>query len=457
MRTLDRQTWALAAAAVTAVVTVTVATIIVVTNTGSDTGGSASRSGPPAVAWTLDAAKYLDRPFGQFSDPRGGASFGSGTPGFVDTGDTLVTLAGSPTSGYYLDDAVMIGIAPETGQVRWRSPAADIEGCGSTPVGGKLVCYASNSGGKFEIVTYDIESGTSARRSISEFVFAIATTGDTVYIVEGSPEEDDVRVHSGTVEDVSAHWTHAYDLGAAWESVYEDQVLTVTDGVGLLDIGGQIAQFAADSGAERWRSTDYRATNVTLRAGGVLTQATTDAPSGQKTVSQELRGPDATVRASTTVPAVQRFDAGRDDDADRPVLMGDAAYDRSSGKRLWRSDDLLATQGNGFGTVTAVTEHVAYLRDSDKSETGLDINSGKRLWRTTSAQQFAPLTSHDDVVAGGDGEALAAFDAKRGTSLWTIPFSALDPDPETFRSGGAMVAHDDGWVYSSDRRIVGLS
>ncbi|WP_160298547.1 hypothetical protein [Williamsia herbipolensis] len=80
---------------------------------------------------------------------------------------------------------------------------------------------------------------------------------------------------------MSAHWTHAYDLGAAWESVYEDQVLTVIDGVGLLDIGGQIAQFAADSGAERWRSTDYRATNVTLRTGGVLTQATTDAPSGQ--------------------------------------------------------------------------------------------------------------------------------------------------------------------------------
>ncbi|MEH3154479.1 MAG: PQQ-binding-like beta-propeller repeat protein [Gordonia paraffinivorans] len=382
---------------------------------------------PPPVTWTLDAAKYMGRPFGQFSDPRGGASFGSGTPGFVDTGDLLVTLAGSPTSGYHLDDAVMIGIDPGTGQVRWRTPAADVEGCGGTPVSGSLVCYASNTDGVSDIVTYDLRTGTSTRRPVSEFVFAITTTADAVYVAEGNPEDSEVRVHSGTVADLSANWTRSFDLFATWDGVYEDQVLRVTDGVGLVTIGGQMAQFAADSGAERWRSTDYRVSLATLEAGGVVVEAETDTPSGRTVVEQRLRAPDARVRVSTGVPTVQRFEVGRDRDRDRPVLMGDAAYDRDNGNRLWRSDDLVAGQGNGIGTVTAVTEHVVYLRDSDRSETGLDLDSGKRLWRNQSVNQFTPLASKDDDLSGTDGQALFVLDAEHGESSVDDPVHQARP------------------------------
>ncbi len=458
MRRPDRGTLALTAAAIAAVVTVTTAVIVLThgERSSDDTRTSAAPSAPPAVTWTLDAARYLGRPFGQFSDPRGGASFGSGTTGFVSTADTLITLAGSPTSDYHLDDAVMIGIDPETGKVRWKTPAADLEGCGSTPVSDQLVCYASDADGKRAIVTYDTRSGVSSRRSLSEFVFAITTTADSVYVAEGNPEDSEVRVHSGTVENISAHWTRSFDLSGGWDGVYEDQVLTVIDGVGLVRIGGQMAHFAADSGVERWRSTDYRVNIATLETGGVLVESETDTPSGTKVVDQRLRAPDASVRASTTSQTVQRFDVGRDGDPDRPVLMGDAAYDRDSGEQLWRSGDLVAGQGGGFGTVTAVTDHVVYLRDADTSETGLDLSSGKRLWRNISPQQFTPLASRDDVIAGSDGQALTAFDTRHGTPQWTVPFSTLDPDPETFRAGGALVSHDDGWVFSSDRRIVGL-
>jgi hypothetical protein len=454
----DRRTIALAAAAVTAVVTVTAAVIVLVTagGSGENRRSAVARATPPGVTWTLDAAQYLGRPFGEFSDPRGGASFGSGTTGFVATGDTLITPAGSPTSDYRLDDAVMIGIDADTGRVRWRTPAADLEGCGGTPVSGKLVCYGSTPRSGRDIVTYDVATGASSRRTIPEFVFGITTTGDAVYVAEGDPEDGDVRVHSGTVGNISANWTRFFDLSAGWDGVYEDQVLSVVDGVGLVRIGGQLAQFAADSGAERWRSTDYRVNVATLEPGGVLVESETDTPSGTKVVEQRMRAPDGRVRASTTVPTVQRFDGQRDGRSDRPVLIGDAAYERGSGKQLWRSGDLAPSERGGPGTVTAVTDNVVYLRDPQSSETGLDLRSGKRLWRNASPSLFTPLAAKDDVVVGSDMETLTSFDTEHGRVLWTLPFRTVDPDPDTFRSGGTMVSHGDGWVFSSDRRIIGL-
>ena len=50
-----------------------------------------------------------------------------------------------------------------------------------------------------------------------------------------------------------------------------------------------------------------------------------------------------------------------------------------------------------------------------------------------------------------------AVDIGTGELAWTAPFVAIDPDPETFRSGGAMTPYDNGWILSSDRRMIGLT
>ena len=49
-----------------------------------------------------------------------------------------------------------------------------------------------------------------------------------------------------------------------------------------------------------------------------------------------------------------------------------------------------------------------------------------------------------------------AVDSGTGEMVWTAPFVAIDADPEAFRSGRAMTPYDNGWIYSSDRRMIGL-
>lgn len=449
-------TWALAAAAVAAVVTVTAAGFVLAdrapTSVKKITGTSADT---PGLAWSLDAAELLGRPFADFSDPRGGASYNSGTPGFVLSGDTLVALAGVPNDGYSLDDAVMIGIDPDDGTVRWKTPAADLEQCSGQPLGGLIYCYAMQDG--YDIVTYDVESGASERRSIPESVFGLTTTADTLYIVEGSPEENDVRVHSGTFDDVSANWTRSYDIGAGYEELYDSEIVKVADGVGLVQTGSEMVQFDATTGAPLWSGDDC-VYDARLQPGGVVVQANTDCESYDSIAEQLIRGPDGGVLVTVASPDLQRPTVDQASGTQGPLLLGDSAYDRRSGERLWGNTDLVAGDPNARGTANAVVGDIVYLRDvTEPFEAGISLRTGKQLWRNDTVQTFTPVAAEGNVLVGDDGTALTAFDVRTGRAVWTAPFSAIDADPETFASGGALEWYDDTWIYSSDRRMIGLA
>ncbi|MBJ7291237.1 MAG: PQQ-binding-like beta-propeller repeat protein [Williamsia sp.] len=441
-----------------AVVTVTAAVLVI---TGRGPSGVKRITGTdgatPGLAWTLDAAKYLGRPFGQFSDPRGGASYRSGEPGLLLARNTLITIAATPTKEFELDDAVMLGIDPETGVVRWKSPARDLEQCSDTPIAGRLYCLASNDNGPRAIVTYDIKSGATARKPVKEFVFGIATSADTLYTVEGSPEENDVRVHSGTFDNVSANWTRGFDIGGGWEDVFTEDLLTVTDGVGLISIGGQVAEFDARSGAQRWLSNDFCSSSARLETGGVVVHSDNQCGSSETITGQSLRDRGGHVLMTTKSTIRQVGGVDNRTGADDPLIIGDAAFDRRTGTRLWTSRDLVSEEQDSQGTLTAVVGDIGYLRDGNLNQTGIDLRNGKRLWRNPTVEYFTPRAAADGVVAGDDGTDLIAFDVRDGHRVWTAPFTAIDPNPETFSKGGAMKRYGDGWIYSSDRRMIGLA
>ncbi|WP_030166372.1 MULTISPECIES: PQQ-binding-like beta-propeller repeat protein [Actinomycetes] len=454
----NRSTWALIAAAAAAVVTVTAAAVVVAnqgqTSVKKITG---TNEQAPGLAWSLDAAEYLGRPFADFSDPRGGSSYLSGTPGFILAADTLVTLVGIPTDRYVLDEAAMIGVDPESGAVRWQAPAADLEQCSDQPIDGKIYCYAQADG--HAIVTFDLKSGASERRSVEEYIFGLTTTADTLYIIEGSPEENDVRVHSGNFDDVSANWTQEFDIGGGWEDVFESDVLTVTDGVGLVRMGIDMVQFDADSGSVLWGSGESCVSSAILESGGVVVQSNSGCGSGYTETEQVLRGPDGKVLATSKSPEVQRPVFDHATDADAPVLLGDSAYDRTNGERLWTNPDLVAGQS---GTVTAVVGNTAYLSETANARAvGIDVRSGRQVWRVDGDQSLTPLTAGGGLLVGSGvvegSDALMAVDIGTGEMVWTAPFVAIDADPETFRSGRAMTPYDNGWILSSDRRMIGLT
>ena len=89
------------------------------------------------------------------------------------------------------------------------------------------------------------------------------------------------------------------------------------------------------------------------------------------------------------------------------------------------------------------------------------MRSGRQLWRTDGDESLTPLTAGGGLLVGSGvvegSEALMAVDVGTGEMVWTAPFVAIDADPETFRSGRAMTPYDNGWIYSSDRRMIGLT
>lgn len=163
---IAKSTWALIAAAAVAVASVTAAGFVLAdrapTSTEKITG---TPPNTPGLAWSLDAAEYLGRPFGGFSDPREGSAYSSFQSGVIVAGDTMLTIAGTPTDGYGFENPVMIGVNANDGNVRWEAPAHDLVHCSDTPLGGKIYCFALNTKTGWELVTYDIDSGVSARRT----------------------------------------------------------------------------------------------------------------------------------------------------------------------------------------------------------------------------------------------------------------------------------------------------
>lgn len=457
-----RSTWTLIVAAVAAVVTVSAATVVWVDRVPATvqkiTGTTAAT---PGLAWSLDPADRLGRPFAAFADPRAGTAYGVGEPGMIRSGDTLLTVVGTPNEGMTLGDPVMIGIDATNGQVRWQAPAHDLVSCSDVPLDGKIYCHALRK--NHELVSYDIDSGESVRRRVSENIFAIRTTSDALYVAEGNVEEDDVRVHSGTFDDVSAHWTRRLDMGASYEEVYSSEALAVIDGVGLVRTGGDVAQFDATSGAELWTNGSRCVGTSSLLPGGFLVHADTGCRSAGHATEQLLRDPDGKVIASSSAPTVQRPGYESTTDAD-PVLLGDSAYDRATGDRLWTNGDLISRDSNATGTVTAVVDGVVYLLDTNsrvRSESGIDLHTGKRLWHNVWDEYANATVSPDDyrdgLLAGSDGTALTAVDVTTGEVAWTAPFLAIDSDPEAFATGSALEPYGDGWIFSSDRRMIGLA
>lgn len=63
----------------------------------------------------------------------------------------------------------------------------------------------------------------------------------------------------------------------------------------------------------------------------------------------------------------------------------------------------------------------------------------------------------DRLLAGSDGVTLTAVDVTTGEVAWTAPFLAIDFDADALVTGKALEPYGDGWIFSSDRRMIGLA
>ncbi|WP_068053795.1 outer membrane protein assembly factor BamB family protein [Nocardia xishanensis] len=415
----------------------------------------------PGLGWSIDAVAIDGRAAAEFRDPLAGTEFDMDTLGFVDAGDTLVTVIGV-ADGSMLRDPMMYGIDAGTGATRWRAPAGELGGCAGTPVDGDIICFTSPIAEVPALIGYDVASGAITRTPIDWLVFSLAAADDRVYVAEGDVESDDVRVHSGTLADPDSYWTRGFEMGTSWEDMPSD-ALDVSHGQGVLTLGADVAGFDLRDGDPTWTAELHGCSRITQTFDALVLHDHTGC-SGNSPTGAEILDRAGHTLVATGGEGVHDLTFDRPADATIPVLLADGAYDRRDGAIRWTDPDLVQTgpdrNGGGAnrGTATAVLGDVAVLHDSaTRTATGVELRTGQHLWRRHT-ERFGTVQGWDGHVAVlTDATGLWAIDTRTGEIVWDIPFLAVDADPDAITGGGELSAKGDGhYLYAARRTIIGL-
>ncbi|WP_280236783.1 PQQ-binding-like beta-propeller repeat protein [Nocardia cyriacigeorgica] len=417
----------------------------------------------PGLAWSVDAAATYGEAFAEFRDPAYGTEYDLGGAGFIDAGDTLVTVIGVSGDDMALREPRMYGFDADTGEQRWQAPASDLGGCADVPVDGALICYTSVSAEEPAVIGYDLDSGAVTRTPVDWMVFAIAAVDDRVYLAEGDVESDDVRVHSGTLADPDAHWSRSFAMGTAWESLPFD-ALDVTHGQGVFTLGADLAGFDLATGDPTWNAELNGCSRTTTTSDALLLRVTTECD-GYRITGTDLLDRTGRTLAATDRPGVHDLTLDLPTDDTIPVLIDDTAYDRRDGTVRWTSPDLVYTapdSGEGApairGAATAILGDIALLQDhAAHTVSGLDLRTGQRLWRTDS-DGFASARAWDtDIALLTDTIGFRALDPRTGETVWTAPFRAIDADPDALTDNGELTARSPGhFFFAAPRTMIAL-
>ena len=184
-------------------------------------------------------------------------------------------------------------------------------------------------------------------------------------------------------------------------------------------------------------------------------------------ISSELIAADGNVLAGTDVGVAHYLEIDRPRDAGVPVLLGDSAYDRASGAKLWSSPDLVSVPrmpdvgysapNTTFGTAAAVLDDVALLRDTvAQTESGLDLRTGERLWErpiTTGQRIDAALGT---VAISTRDDALVGVDVRTGDEVWRIGLDEFRSDDVFATASGATAQAGDRVLFATADRIGGF-
>ncbi|MGB7236217.1 MAG: PQQ-binding-like beta-propeller repeat protein [Rhodococcus sp. (in: high G+C Gram-positive bacteria)] len=450
-----------AIAGAVAVVTVSAAAVVLMQDRSTTIKRITDASpAAPGVAWVTEvSASGMDG--ATFSDPRTGSMYPWG-PGSIRIDDMLLTLAVTPEGDGMNSDAVMVAVDAASGAVKWTSPAFELASCAEQPMDGMLVCHRPSYSEQPGLVTFDLTTGESHTIETAPEIVAATVANDRLYIAEGDLEGAQVTLHRGTLDDYDADWSTPIAVSAGWEDPYADRLLVGPE-VGSFDVGGGFATFDAQTGKEIW-STDILDDCVIAQyrtAGDLAVASDFDCDA----TSSETTGSTASTRNGEELATYQGsaehyLSIDEPTDSSVPVVLGDTAFDRTTGEELWRNDLLVFDDpGDEWneprirGTLVAVAGDIGILRFDDNT-VGIDLRTGGQLW--SSAETWT-LMAHDrdSVLAYGGGE-LVALDSHTGLRLWTAEFAKMTSDAgtsfETYVGGG-----DGTYVLQSGSMLVKLS
>ncbi|OZD05277.1 hypothetical protein CH275_11075 [Rhodococcus sp. 06-235-1A] len=200
--------------------------------------------------WQIDAETVYGRQFAAFRSPAADLQYDSSVTGVIDAGDVLVTAVGLPNPrSYSVDSIEFVAIDAEGGDVRWKKSPGSVDECASVPVQGDIVCLDSYSDVP-SIVSIGVDGGETRRTPIPEawFPYAIESDGTSVYLLEGNPEDGESVLHGGSIDSLDRMWSRPIASLAGWDGV-EGPLIHVSDGRGLVTLGGEATFFDPQTGA----------------------------------------------------------------------------------------------------------------------------------------------------------------------------------------------------------------
>lgn len=200
-------------------------------------------------SWQIDAEAVYGRQFAAFRSPAADLMFDSGATGAVDAGDVLITAIGLPNPRSYSVDAIeFVAVDAEDGDVRWKKSPGSVDQCASEAIGNEIVCLDSYSDIP-SIVRIGVDDGAVRRTPIPEawFPYGIESDGESVFLLEGNPEDGESVLYGGSVDALDNMWSRPITSSAGWDGV-EGPLIHVSDGRGLVTLGGEASFFDPRTG-----------------------------------------------------------------------------------------------------------------------------------------------------------------------------------------------------------------
>ncbi|PSR63413.1 MULTISPECIES: outer membrane protein assembly factor BamB family protein [Nocardia] len=357
--------------------------------------------------------------------------YGYGSP--MDAGPIIVAataVPGEPGPGTApkAGPVRLHGIDPDTGAVRWTIDAGELLSCNERVFDGQLTCR-----GTHRVLIVDAATGTIATDRSTDFEVMDAAVRDGVVSVAGRTADWMTAVVTrGTVSDIEATWRRTYPTPVPGDAVRprldapdyfrdgHDRNVRVydlrtgdplfTDSVGAVFDGGIIARQVID------RSGSPGTITLLDRNGHPLA---------------EVGDPSFLLEWYPTATA-----------SPPPILTGESAYDRTTGRVLWTNPQIGLDEPTGRqGAVEGVVAHTVIVRSLDGTALiGLDLADGRQVWqqpaRFTNTLRYDGVTDARHLILT-DGATVHAIDARDGSTAWsmTLPPSG---DPRLRSTVGAM-------------------
>ncbi|KQU32043.1 hypothetical protein ASG69_21090 [Rhodococcus sp. Leaf225] len=433
------------------------AAVVVVTQDRTTTVKRITDASPsaPGVAWTVDAADSgLDG--ARFADPRAGSMYPY-VAGSIRIDDHLLTIAAVVDSQGPSTEARLMSIDTASGALEWSVPATDLQSCAEQPIDNQLVCITPSYAEDPTLRTFDLTTGESTNHGDTSDTFAMTVSDGHVYTTSGNLEDADVTLQRGTVDDLSADWTTPLQAWAGWEDQYADQ-LTVADGTGHFDVGGGFSTFDPETGEQIWASDvlDDCFSGGYRTVGDVVVGSRLDCDSYEPVGGIAYsRAGDVLVESASQVSTYPTIDEPADESV--PFVLGDTAYDRTTGEKRWSSEQLIidrpADEYNVASTYSALQSVVGDVGvlSGERSMIGLDMTTGEQLWEIES---FSPVGTDGDVMIAVRESNLVAVDLHSGDEVWTAPLEnfregeRLSPETMVGGVGGAQILQSGAEIVS---------